>query len=1757
MLNRNFPKLANRSAALTCLLAITLVLAGSPHAAAQTPSTQHEGISGSSEALVRLSAHTAAQVQNGSAVQLAHYDPEQKLRLAVVLVLPHPAEEKQFLEDIQDKKSPLFHQFLSPEEWNTRFGPTAESEQAVVDWAQSQGLTVTHRYNNRLVVDLEAPVGTIEKALNLKINTYQLPATVGREARTVYSNDSDPSVPAHLAGVVDAVLGLNSIVAVRPNGGSGRLASVPDYSPGPVVQEAGSLHKDAPAPVQSASAAGALPTAGTSTPNGYTPQYFWNSDAYNYQALMNQGHCCNPLNNSSGHSPRESSIAVASFADVSFDDLNAFQAYFSNLALYVDKYNIDGTYVCNNSPNPDDGCSEVTMDTEWSLATANSQGSSADTARVVVYEGDGYNNAVIMDLYTQMEADAHARTMTTSWGVEENIQFSSNPEMDTYNTTMQSVDKIFSQMAGEGWTLVAATGDQGATAGCTAALAVQFPSSDPNVVGAGGTELSEGNPYEVAWTGGTNPGNPNANPPTSDSCGSNGGGSTGGFSEYWPAPSYQSPLGFSKRAVPDLALDTTHGHDVYFDGSWIHPGGTSVAAPMLAGFFAQANAYLLSIGSICGSGTSACAPIGNANYPIYAEGTHPNAAHSPFYDITQGCNSNDITVNPSNHLTPYCAGPGYDEVTGWGSANMLQLAWAINWEVIPASGEPYITWDGPATNKWYNTNQTVNWTIHDWEPSGSTPGTGIAGETQGWDSIPSDPRSEQHGGSGNSFWDGPQFPNGSTGCLAFEPNGCSGGVSQGCHTAWARGWNNQGWNTSGNSGYPESYGPLCYDTVPPQLYVNDSPEYPNSSGWYTGPVNLTLGATDPGGSAASGVANIFYGINNSSCGTGNAGACAIYSSGLNLTTQGTQNVIAFAEDKAGNFDQPFTQAFSIDYTPPVTTAGFNGVLNASAWKNSVTIVLKATDNASGVAATYYTVDGGTTTLYGGSFTISTVGTHTLDYWSVDVAGNTEKGNVDTFQVASATTSTLTSSPNPSVSGTAVTLKATVAGTDAGTPTGTVSFTSGSTQLGTVTLSGGSATLTTSKLPIGSDVVYFIFSGTANWLNSASAGVTQAVLQTTTTTLTATPNPAVYGSTVALSAKVSSSVSGTPTGLVNFYNGSTFIGYASLNSSGVASFPIATLAGGANSITASYAGDSNYAGSNSAVLKETINKASSATALTSSTNSSSYGESVTFTATVTSSGGTPTGNVTFYANSSSLGSGSIVDGVAKFTTSTIPLGSYTITSTYGGSADFSGSSSSAVTLVTGAATTTTTVVSSLNPSDFGEWVTFTATVTPATSGAPGGTVTFLANGTSIGTGNLSNGVATFATYQLPLGTSSITAAYSGSTDYKANASTAVSEAIDVEPTATVLTSSQNPSAYDESVTFTATVTSASAVKPTGTVTFQVNGTNVGTETLANGAATYQTTALTVGTNLITASYAGTAEYKASASGSLSEVTHADDTTTTLKSAPLLSAYGESVTLTATVKSATAGEPTGKVVFLADGNSIGTGTISGGDAILKTTALALGTHSLVAIYEGTLDFKTSTSTAVSQVIVVADTTTTLTSSLNPAAYDQPVTFTATVKSVSGGTPAGKVTFLANGTSMGTATLASGVATMKTTALPVGTSSITASYAGTDDYKASTSTAVSQVIHAESTTTVLTSSVNPSAHGQSVTFTAKVTSSVAGTPTGSVVFQSNGTSIGTAALSNGSTVLTTSSLAAGTNSIKATYVGDTDFQTSTSAALSEVTK
>ncbi len=167
--------------------------------------------------------------------------PQQMLRLAISLNTPHPQEEEDLVRQLHDPDSPQFHQYLSPEQWNARFAPSAEDEQAVVDWARSQGLTITNRFPNRLLVDVEAPVSVIEKAFAVTLNTYQ------QDGKSYFSNDRDPSVPSSLSSVVLYVFGLNNFEAMHH--AASRTNKFPElaypiYSAGPAYAVAGSLRRD-------------------------------------------------------------------------------------------------------------------------------------------------------------------------------------------------------------------------------------------------------------------------------------------------------------------------------------------------------------------------------------------------------------------------------------------------------------------------------------------------------------------------------------------------------------------------------------------------------------------------------------------------------------------------------------------------------------------------------------------------------------------------------------------------------------------------------------------------------------------------------------------------------------------------------------------------------------------------------------------------------------------------------------------------------------------------------------------------------------------------------------------------------------------------------------------------------------------------------------------------------------------------------------------------------------------------------------------------------------------------------------------------------------------------------------------------------------------------------------------------------------------------------------------------------------------------
>jgi len=191
----------------------------------------------------------------------------------------------------------------------------------------------------------------------------------------------------------------------------------------------------------------------------------------------------------------------------------------------------------------------------------------------------------------------------------------------------------------------------------------------------------------------------------------------------------------------------------------------------------------------------------------------------------------------------------------------------------------------------------------------------------------------------------------------------------------------------------------------------------------------------------------------------------------------------------------------------------------------------------------------------------------------------------------------------------------------------------------------------------------------------------------------------------------------------------------------------------------------------------ISAPAATTWLVSSRNPSIFGQAVTFTATVSSSLGTPTGKVTFQDGEGPVATISLSGGMAHYTTSKLGAGSFSITALYGGDSQ-NGSSTSAPVNQKVFAKTTTTLTSSPNPSTSAQAVTFTATVS-SNLGAPppdGEPITFMKGTAVVGTDALSGGSARFTTSTLPVGTSYIKAVYGGDSNFAGSKSTAVAQVV---------------------------------------------------------------------------------------------------------------------------------------------------------------------------------------------------------------------------------------------------------------------------------------------------------------------------------------------------------------------------------------------
>jgi kumamolisin len=274
---------------------------------------------------------------------------------------------------------------------------------------------------------------------------------------------------------------------------------------------------------------------------------------------------------------------------------------------------------------PGMGADEVTLDIQLMMGIA------PGAKQIIVYEGPN-TDAGVVDVYQKIATDNVAKQVSTSWGI---------PEAQNAPATLQTENKIFMQMAAQGQSIYAASGDSGANDDGQK-LGVDDPSSQPYITAAGGTTLSMNPDHsylkETAWWDGMN-----------------GGG--GGISTLWPIPSWQvdaasaaSRGSNTHRNTPDISLnaDQHTGYALYVGGQWETVGGTSCAAPIWAAFTALVNEKRAANGS---------AVLGFANPTLYQIGSSPN-----FHDVADGT---------TNGFYPTVT--GFDLATGWGTLNGANL----------------------------------------------------------------------------------------------------------------------------------------------------------------------------------------------------------------------------------------------------------------------------------------------------------------------------------------------------------------------------------------------------------------------------------------------------------------------------------------------------------------------------------------------------------------------------------------------------------------------------------------------------------------------------------------------------------------------------------------------------------------------------------------------------------------------------------------------------------------------------------------------------------------------------------------------------------------------------------------------------------------------------------------------------------------------------------------------------------------------------
>ena len=530
------------------------------------------------------------------------------LQILVGLRLRGQVQLDSLINAVNTPGNPSYGHFLTPAQFAATYAPTQAEVWAVENYLRNSGFTHITAPANRVYVSAEGTAAQVEEAFNTPLWQYRVSGPNDESARTVYANTQTAEVPTSLGNIVLSVIGLENIDHMRTLLGRSPVAervSVPTN----------------PDPAQS--------TGTPANPLTFSPQDFWK--VYDV-----------------GTVPAASNTIIAIIAE---GDLNGIVPTASDpdgpndLRQFEKENNLPQVPVVvipTGLPSND-----TSGAVEWDMDTQESTGMAGDVKTLYVYDASSLNDADLIPAFNAFATGRGPNGTALPLAQAASASFGGCETLEYLAGATQTYDVIFSEIAAQGQTQFASSGDSGSACGVVGdtngvplsgvPATVEYPASSMYVMGAGGTSLMVDSNYNViqmtSWDAG------------------GGGTSLWESSPPWQAPFV--PTSTEGKGVPDVAMDADFllsPAGFVSGGTDTTNGGTSLASPLSLGSWARLESAHDNL-------------LGNAGPVLYSLST-PGLPFSTIGGMT------DITVG-SNGLYP--ATPGWDFDTGLGSFDISHV----------------------------------------------------------------------------------------------------------------------------------------------------------------------------------------------------------------------------------------------------------------------------------------------------------------------------------------------------------------------------------------------------------------------------------------------------------------------------------------------------------------------------------------------------------------------------------------------------------------------------------------------------------------------------------------------------------------------------------------------------------------------------------------------------------------------------------------------------------------------------------------------------------------------------------------------------------------------------------------------------------------------------------------------------------------------------------------------------------------------------